>query len=708
MLTALSRLVTRHPRGVLVGAVVVIAAAAAVGGPVFGLLSTSGTSFEDPASQSVEARKLAERSGAQTSPGVVALVRAGAPVTSEAAVAKIERVRAILAADPGVARVVGFAETRDPAFVSKDGRSTYLAAFLKPGVEKVDALTKKLDEEPGVLAGGGAVAGEQTGTIVSENLARAELFAFPILLLLLFFVFRSLTAALLPLAVGVATILVTLLWMRFVNSGLSLSIFAVNLVTGLGLGLAIDYSLLIVSRFREELSKGKDTTSAVRRTLATAGRTVLFSALTVAAALASLTVFPQRFLYSMGIGGILVALSAAVVSLVLLPAILALLGPRVNSLAPKRFQEAGLREAKAEQSGFWYRLSQAVMRRPAAFAAGATALLLLLGAPFLNVRWTGVDASVLPTSQSARVVSDALLQDFPSDRTSPVTVVVEAPASASADLARYAAKLRTVAGATAVSAPTRIADGLWRIDATPPGPVLSAGSKRFVQAVREAPIVGYPRFVGGETAAFLDNQASLAHYLPISLGILAVTLFILLFLLTGSVILPLKALIMNLLTVTATFGVLVLAFQDGWLEGVLGFTSQGALESSQPILLLALIFGLSTDYAVFLLSRIKEIRDGGASNDEAVALGLQRTGRTVTAAALLFAVAIGAFVTSDIIFIKELGLGAALAVLIDATIVRAFLVPSLMKLLGEWNWWAPRPLRRVHRRIGLHEVPADA
>jgi uncharacterized membrane protein YdfJ with MMPL/SSD domain len=708
MLTALSRLVTRHPRGVLLGAVVVIVAAAAVGGPVFGLLSTSGTSFEDPASQSVEARKLAERSGAQTSPGVVALVQAGAPVTSAAAAAKIERVRAVLAADPGVARVVGFAETRDPAFVSEDGRSTYLAAFLKPGVEKVEALTKKLDAEPGVLAGGAAVAGEQTGTVVSENLARAELFAFPILLLLLFFVFRSLTAALLPLAVGVATILLTLLWMRFVNSGLSLSIFAVNLVTGLGLGLAIDYSLLIVSRFREELTKGKDTTTAVRRTLETAGRTVLFSALTVAAALASLTVFPQRFLYSMGIGGILVALSAAVVSLVLLPAILALLGPRVNSLAPKRFKEAGLREAKAEQSGFWYRLSQAVMRRPAVFAAGATALLLLLGAPFLNVRWTGVDASVLPTSQSARVVSDALAQDFPSDRTSPVTVVVKAPATASADLAAYAAKLRTVAGATAVSDPARIADGLWRIDATPPGSILSAESKRFVQSVREVPTVGHPRFVGGETAAFLDNQASLAHYLPISLGILAVTLFVLLFLLTGSVILPLKALIMNLLTVTATFGILVLVFQDGWLEGPLGFTSQGALESSQPILLLALIFGLSTDYAVFLLSRIKEIHDGGASNDEAVALGLQRTGRTVTAAALLFAVAIGAFVTSDIIFIKELGLGAALAVLIDATIVRAFLVPSLMKLLGEWNWWAPRPLRRIHQRVGLHEAPADA
>lgn len=707
MLTALARLVTRHPRGVLLGAVVVIVAAAAVGGPVFGLLSTSGTSFEDPASQSVEARKLAERPGAQTSPGVVALVRAGAPVTSAAAAAKIERVRAILAADPGVARVVGFAETRDPAFVSKDGRSTYLAAFLKPGVEKVEALTTKLDDEPGVLAGGAAVAGEQTGTVVSENLARAELFAFPILLLLLFFVFRSLTAALLPLAVGMATILVTLLWMRFVNSGLSLSIFAVNLVTGLGLGLAIDYSLLVVSRFREELSKGKDTTSAVGRTLATAGRTVLFSALTVAAALASLTVFPQRFLYSMGIGGILVALSAAVVSLVLLPAILALLGPRVNSLAPRRFKEAGLREAKAEQSGFWYRLSQVVMRRPAVFAAGAAALLLLLGAPFLNVRWTGVDASILPTSQSARVVSDALAQDFPADLTSPVTVVVKAPASASGDLAGYAAKLRALDGATIVSAPAQIAAGVWRIDATPPGSILSSESKRFVQSVRGVPS-DHPRFVGGETAAFLDNQASLAHYLPISLGILAVTLFALLFLLTGSVILPLKALIMNLLTVTATFGILVLAFQDGWLEGVLGFSSQGALESSQPILLLALIFGLSTDYAVFLLSRIKEIRDAGASNDDAVALGLQRTGRTVTAAALLFAVAIGAFVTSDIIFIKELGLGAALAVLIDATIVRAFLVPSLMKLLGEWNWWAPRPLRRVHERIGLHEVPADA
>jgi uncharacterized membrane protein YdfJ with MMPL/SSD domain len=559
-----------------------------------------------------------------------------------------------------------------------------------------------------VTVGGREVAGDQVGEQVSEDIARAELLAFPILFLLSFFVFRSLVAALLPLAVGGATIMLSFLGMRLVNGAIEpMSIYALNLITGLGLGLAIDYSLFMVSRFREELERGLDTTAALRATMATAGRTVLFSSITVAAALASLLVFPLRFLYSMGVGGLICALMAALVSLTLLPAILAALGPRVNALSPRRFQAALHRDASGERGGFWYRLSHLVMRRPAPIAAGAATLLIVLGIPFLGVKFTGVDASVLPREQSARVVDDALRTEFPPSRTSPIYVAARGGRGDRAEIERYAQRLGALPGIV-VAPRVQPADGLYRIDLVGRGPALEQQAKELVRDVRavDAPV---PVRVGGQTAGFLDQQKALSDSLPIALAILATTTLVILFLMTGSVILPVKALVMNLLTLSAAFGLLVLIFQDGHGESVLGFTSQGALESSQPVLLFAVAFGLSTDYGVFLLTRIKEAHDNGASNQEAVALGLERTGRIVTFAALLFVIAIGAFATSQIIFIKQLGVGTALAVLIDATIVRALLVPSLMQLLGDWNWWAPKPLARLHRRIGLSESgPAPA
>ena len=433
---------------------------------------------------------------------------------------------------------------------------------------------------------------------------------------------------------------------------------------------------------------------------------MLFSSITVAAALASLIVFHLRFLYSMGVGGAICALAAALVSLTLLPAILAALGPRVNAGSPRRWRAALRREAAAEQSGFWYRLSRAVMHRPVAVAAGAATLLIVIGLPFTGIRFTGVDAGVLPPSASARAVADALEREFPPSRTSPVYVAVQAGSADRAAVDRYARRLGELPGVV-VAPRVQAAEGLYRIDLAGRGRPLGDSAKELVRDVRavQAP---FPVRVGGQTAGFLDQQSSLAGSLPVALGILAVTTLVILFLMTGSVVLPVKALVMNLLTLSAAFGLLVLIFQDGRLEGLLGFTSQGALESSQPILLFAVAFGLSTDYGVFLLTRIKEAHDRGAPNQEAVALGLQRTGRIVTFAALLFMIAIGAFATSQIIFIKELGVGTALAVLIDATIVRALLVPSLMRLLGDRNWWAPRPLARLHARIGLSEGRAPA
>jgi uncharacterized membrane protein YdfJ with MMPL/SSD domain len=387
-------------------------------------------------------------------------------------------------------------------------------------------------------------------------------------------------------------------------------------------------------------------------------------------------VFRQRFLYSMGVGGALCALIAAAVSLTLLPALLGALGERVNAGGPKRWKEAIAREAAGERSGFWYRHSQRVMRHPGPIAAGAAAFLIVLGLPFLRIEFTGVDASVLPKQQSARVVDDALRTEFPPNESSPVYI-----ATGSASPAAVGAYADRLPGEPRVSR--------GRIDLIAPGTPLSAEAKDFVRRVRAVP-APFPVQVGGQTAAFIDQQASLRAHLPLALLLLCATTLVILFFMTRSVVLPVKALVMNLLSLTAAFGLLVLVFQDGHLEWLLRFDSQGAIESSQPVLLFAVAFGLSTDYGVFLLGRIKELHDSGLSNEEAVALGLQRTGRIVTFAAALMMIAIGCFVTASIIFIKQLGFGVAMAVLIDATIVRALLVPALMRLLGDWNWWAPR------------------
>jgi RND superfamily putative drug exporter len=461
-----------------------------------------------------------------------------------------------------------------------------------------------------------------------------------------------------------------------------MSIYALNLINGLGLGLAIDYSLFMVSRFREELARGLAREEALRVTMRTAGHVVAFSAVTVAAALAALIVFRQRFLYSMGVGGALCALIAAVVSLTLLPALLGALGERVNAGGPRRWKEAIAREAAAERSGFWYRHSRRVMRRPVPVAVGAAVLLIALGLPFARIQFTGVDATVLPKDQTARIVDDAIRTEFPPSETSPVYIATGAAPDAAVQ--GYARRLP--------AAQTRVSPG--RIDMIAPGPPLSEPAKDFVQRVRDVP-APFDAKVGGQTAQFLDQQASLRSHLPLALALLCATTLIILFFMTRSVVLPVKALIMNLLTLSAAFGLLVVVFQDGHLEWLLGFDSVGAIESSQPVLLFAVAFGLSTDYGVFLLGRIKELHDAGLPNEEAVALGLQRTGRIVTFAAALMVIAIGCFVTASIIFIKQLGFGVAMAVLIDATIVRALLVPALMRLLGDWNWWVPRPLAKV-------------
>ncbi len=707
MFKGLAELAQRRGKVVVIAAVVMFAAAGAIGGSVADHLDPYGN--DDPDTESVIATDRLEQAGFRDA-SVVVLIE-DAPVQTSGGRERVEAVTADLDRDPEVAEVVGYLDTRSPDFLSDDRQSTYLAVSLEPTDDKelqdaAKAIADRLEDEPGVSVGGYAVAQEQVNDQVEKDLRTAEMLAFPLLFLLSLLFFRSLVAAALPLLVGGLAIVGTFLLLRVASELGSISIFALNLTTGLGLGLAIDYSLFVVSRYREEIARTGPGLAAMTRTMATSGRTVFFSSLTVAAAMASLLVFPQRFLYSMGLGGLMVALLAALISLTVLPAVLALLGTRVNSLAPKFLARRAERDARPAHEGFWYRLSQTVQRIPGRIAIASAALLIALGIPFLSIKFTWVDAQILPEDRSARQVDDVLRAEFPPFRDSPIRVLVEGGDQAAATA--VGEQLAATPGVAQVNPPRRLEGGDTMIEAISERPYLDDRSLETAREIRELqPAAGVDLLVTGASAGFIDFQQSLEDHLPLAVAIVVLATLIVLFLMTGSVVLPVKQLLMNVLNLSAVFGILVFIFQDGRLEGLLDYRSQGAIEQTMPILLFAVAFGLSTDYGVFLLSRIKEARDGGASDSNAVAIGLERTGRIVTAAAVLFAVAIGAFATSQIIFIKENGIGTALAVLIDATIIRAFLVPSLMELLGHWNWYAPRPLRRLHNRFGLAETPAE-
>ena len=643
MFRRLADVAYRRPRRILVGALAVGVAAAAFGATTPSHLSASDDDYQDRGSQSFRTFELlSHRTGVVPGPSILVIA---SPAEAPAAVARLRR-------DPAIAVV----RTQRQA-----GR-VVVAAFLRDG-SKAGPAARRLEHTLPGLVGGPAIASEQVRAQSERDLFRAELIAFPLLLLLGIWIFRSVVAALLPVAAGLLSIATTLALLRVANGVAPVSVFALNLVTGAGLGLAIDYSLLLVTRYREELARSGPGLEALRVTVATAGRTVAFSAVTVAAAFASLLVFPLAFLRSMAIGGLIVAPFAGIVALVVVPALFAVLGARIDSLSIRRVRE--------RREGGWYRFAHGVMRYPLPIAVATAALLVALGLPFLGVRFTGVDASVLPGSASARQVQDAI------HSRSPEHVVVHSRATLAA--------VRQLPGVAAVSTERPLGGGLWTADVTPAAKPMSAGAKTLVRRIRALPGAS----VAGVTAWYLDTSASLRRNLPLAGAILALTVIALLYLVTRSVILPLKAVVMNAVSLCAAFGVLVWVFQDGRLEGLLHYRSQGALELTQPVLLFAIAFGLATDYGVFLLSRIREAHESGLENREAVALGLERTGRVVTAAALLFCVAVGSFATSEIVLVKEVGLGIALAVAIDASLVRALLVPSLMALLGDWNWWRP-------------------
>jgi uncharacterized membrane protein YdfJ with MMPL/SSD domain len=687
--------IDRRPGRIVLAAVAFFVFAGALGASVANRLDPY--SAEDQATESIRAKRELEHAGYRP-PGVFVIVR-DAPVGDPATRARVLSLERRLRRRGDVSSVSGYFDTGSRDFVSRDGRSTYVTVALRPTADREvqeagKEIAASLAGERGALVGGPAVALAQTNEQIERDLRAAELLAFPLLFLLSLLFFRSFVAALLPLAIGALAITGTYLILRLLSDLTPISIFALNLTTGLGLGLAIDYSLFIVSRYREEIAKDGPGSSAMARVLGTAGRTVAFSALTVSVALASLLVFPQSFLYSMGLGGSLVVLLAAVVSLTVLPAILTLLGDRVDALAPGFLARRAAADAKPDPNGAWSRLARAIMRRPLPVAAACSVFLIVLGLPFLGIVFNTVDPTALPKEASARRAYEAVNSEFPPYRPTPFLLAISGGGPEAAS--RVAEEVRGMPGVATVDRPRRLGEGVTLLVAVSTSAHSSSASQDTVRRLRTIrPPPGATVLVGGESAEFVDFQSSLGRHLPYALAIIVGATLLILFAMTGSVILPVKTLLMNALNLSAVFGILVLIFQDGRLESLLGYTSNGSLEQTMPILLVAVVFGLSTDYAVFLLSRIKEAHDAGYANSEAVAMGLERTGRIVTAAALLFAVAMLAFATSEIVFIKENGIGAALAVLIDASIIRALLVPALMALLGKWNWWAPAAFRRL-------------
>ncbi|MEU8172015.1 MMPL family transporter [Microbispora hainanensis] len=616
-----------------------------------------------------------------------------------------------------IARLESHWSTGSPDFVSRDRHATYVTVqFRSPdGQERVRALRgiRGSFEVEGLTVrfGGLTAMTDQVNSTITRDIGLAEAISVPILLILLTVVFRSLLAAALPLAVGVVAALGTMAVLRLVTLIADVSTFAIQVVTVLGLGLAIDYALLAVTRFREELGRGVPVGTAVERTTATAGRTIAFSGAVVALTFAGLAVFPSRFLQSMAYAGAATVVLAVLTSLTVLPALLAVMGHRAGEKGlGRRAARRNLGRARPAASGErWYRLAHVVMRRPRASALAVMALLVALGLPFIGVNWARPGDWVLPSGSDARTVTRELAERFTADPAKIVTAVVEAPGALDrAALDGYAARLDAVSGVEGASV-TGTTGRLARISLGYAIDPMSREAVRMVEDLRTVPPpAGAVASFTGMPASRVDIVDMVVSRLPWMALFVAVVSFALMFLAFGSVILPIKSVLLNLLSLSASFGAIKLIFQDGRLAGLLGFEPVGAVDVNFPVLIVAIAFGLAMDYEMFLLSRVREERERVADPAEAMARGLARTAGVVTSAALLVAVSVAGFAFSGVTLMKMIGVGLVIAVAVDATIVRGLLVPATMRLLGERAWWAPRPLARWWRRHGLPEHAAPA
>ena len=740
MLQAIARLAIRAPRRIVLAAALVAVATALFGIPVARHLSAGG--FQDPTSESAQAARLLSEKFGQSDQQLLLTVTDPDGANAPAARAAGIDIVATLTASPHVMQVSS-PWTSPPAaageLLSRDGSTGLIVATIDGGENDAPKYAEALAERVAhdrdgvtVRAGGKAMVYAQITAQTQRDLLTMEIIAVPLSFLVLVWVFGGLVAAALPMVVGVLAILGSMSMLRLITSVTDVSIFGLNISTALGLALAIDYTLLIISRYREEVAAGGERDAALVRTMATAGRTVLFSATTVGLSMAAMILFPMYFLKSLAYAGIATVAFAAAAAVIVTPAIIVLLGDRLDALDIRRllrrvFHRPDPAVTPVERQ-FWYRSTKFVMRRAVPIGLAITAFLIFLGVPFLRVQFGNPDDRVLPPGASTHQVGDLLRDDFPSNFNTAVSMVIPAADGiVPAELDRYAADLSRVPDVSLVSAPggtfvggdrvgppsapTAVAQGSAFLTVRSTTMLFSDASKNQLSRLHAVPTpAGREVLIGGGAQVNRDNVQAITSRLPLVLALIGVITFVLLFLLTGSLVLPLKALVLNVLSLSATFGALVWIFQEGHLNAF-GTTPTGTLEANMPVLLFCVAFGLSMDYEVFLVSRIREYWLASpmtrADNDESVALGLARTGRVVTAAASIMAIAFAALITAQVSFMRIVGLGLTLAVLVDATLVRMTLLPAFMHVMGRWNWWAPKPLARLHARIGVSEEPAE-
>ncbi|ETZ98288.1 MMPL family protein [Mycobacterium kansasii 732] len=736
MLSGMARIAIAAPRRIIAAAILVMAGAAIFGIPAATSLAPGG--FVDPASESARAAAVLADTFHRGDMEMVLLVSSDRGVQDGPARVVGTDIARQLAESPFVAQVASPWDTPRPApgMVSTDGKSAIILAALK-GTESsapahAEALADRLAQHRDgvtVLAGGAAMVYAQVNQQTQKDLLRMEFIAIPVSFVALVWVFGGLLAAALPVAVGGFAILGSLAVLRGIALVTDVSIFALNVTVALGMALAIDYTLLIVSRYRDELADGRDRDDALICTMTTAGRTVLFSAMTVALSLVAMVAFPMYFLRSFAYAGIAVVIFSALAAVVVAPTVLVLLGDRLDVLDVRQLgRRLSGRPEPAPQpiaQSFWYRTAKFVMRHAIPVGLAIIALLIALGIPFLGIKWGYPDDRVLPSSASARMVSDRIRSDFTSNSATKVTIVIPDTAGLTQpDLDEYAAQLSRVPDVAAVSAPT----GTFvagRLTGPPSAPAAMADGSAYLTVDSTAPLYtqvsetqldrlhavalpgGHEGQMTGIAQMNRDCVTGITSRLPVVFGFIAAVTVVLLFLMTGSLALPIKAVLLNMLSLTAAFGALVWIFQDGHL-GALGTTPTGTLVANIPVLMFCIAFGLSMDYEVFLLARIREywLRSPRtrADNDESIALGLAHTGRVITAAALLMSISFAALISADVSFMRMFGVGLTIAVLVDATLVRALLVPAFMHVFGRLNWWAPQPLAGIHRRIFAGEA----
>jgi len=694
MFEKLGSLIVKRKRPIFILFLVAIFSAGAIGTSVFGKLDSGG--YNDPKSDSAKAFEYLTDVFKVKDPAVVLVVETPNGVTDPTAVATATKLESKLKNEVGVGSTLSYWSAGGaPTLKSSDGNSAFLFLYSEDVEwDNVQGLGKRIQEKYEgkfenltIYASGTGVFAHAINTKIADDLKLSEAISIPLTFILLVFVFGGLVASSMPLIVGVSAILGSLFVIYLLTLVTGVSVFALNLITGLGLGLGIDYSLLIVNRFREELHAGKSVDEAIKKTVATAGKTVFYSGLTVVITLAALMLFPLMFLKSFGYAGVTVVIMAVLGALIALPALLAILGKRIDKAVVRKGA------LKPKEDGRWAQTARFVMRKPVSVVVLSLVILTVLAAPIKNIVFSQVDSRVLPASNPAAYAAQLITERFPGQEGNPIEIIIPTGANKIEQITKYTQEISKVSGIVRVGEPQILGNDVRVVAIHDMGPRTPA-AEALIKQIRS---IAAPdqTLVGGVAADYADTQIGIAKTMPWALTWIAIGVLVLLFVFTGSLILPIKAVILNILSLAATLGLITWIFVDGNLKWLVGdFTTTGSVDTGSIILVAVVAFGLSMDYELFLLSRIKEEHDAGRSNIESVATGLQRSARIITAAAGLLAIVFASFVLSGVTSIKMLGFGVAFAIILDATLVRALLVPALMRLFGERNWWAPNSLKR--------------